>query len=149
MSKNNNSLLIIGIAAIGYYLYTTKKAITQLVYNVTNASISFNGLTPVLNLTIQISNASGSTFVIENILGNVSVNGANIGTVTDFTPVTINASSQANMNLSVNLSLTSAVSDLVNLITNETGNAMTILFTGFVTANNVQAPLSLKYTISF
>lgn len=148
MAKNN-SLLLIGAAAIAYYLFTFQKAIGQLIYNINNTSIKFNGLSPVLVLTVQVSNPSNTTFSITNIVGNVTMNGNNLGSVLDFTPVIIAPSAQTSMTIDVNMSLTGDAADLISLITNETGNAITIVFTGFVTANNVQAPITLTNKISF
>ena len=77
------------------------------------------------------------------------IDGNNIGSIAAFTPLTVPASSQVNYPVTATLSLNRAVSDLISLITNQSGQAITIELKGFITVNGVQAPIDVKYTISF
>ena len=157
----DNTILLIGGAAVALYLLskkgtaapgTTTPANVQLVYTISSVSVAFNGLLPILVVNISVSNpGSIAASIPSNIVGNLSSSGGAPGEpMCQVLPLQWWALvKRGGISVNFNLSLTGAVSDVINLITNQSGDSIPINLTGMVTANNYQQPVNMNYTIGF
>lgn len=162
MPKNNELLLIGGGALLLYMLSKQNAPVTAplpggtaiqpaatLIYTITDASVTFQGLTPVLVLTLSVSNPGNVPAGITNMQGSLASNGNNLGSIASFTPITVPPMQSNLINVTVNMSLVGAASDIINLITNQSGNPISIGLTGVAIVNGQQQPFNLTYSISF
>lgn len=144
---NGKGIFLIGAAFIAWLLIAQKKAIALLSYSVEKVGVSFDGITPLLRLDILIQNVSAETFTIQSFVGNLLVNGYQVGTISSFTSLTIPAASQVVYPVVVRMSLIGVVSDLVNVITKGSGTSQVIQVNGFVNASGIVAPINLNYKV--
>lgn len=132
---------------IAWFVFANKKAIGMLNYIITGVGLSFEGITPVMRLSIGIQNVSNESFVIKSFVGSLTCNGFQIGNISSFTPVTVPAVSQITYDVYARLSLIGAVQDIVNLIQQKSGIAQTVIITGYINASGLVAPVNLSYKI--
>ncbi len=145
--KGSQILLpLAGLLALGLLLL--KKAAGSLNYFIRGVAIAFEGITPVLRLDIVVQNPSNQTFVVRSITGDVSVDSSVVGNASMFQTVTIAGNAQAVLPVQVRLSPLAIVSDLVSIITKGSGIPKTIVFKGYVNANEVVNDIDLTYKIS-
>ena len=148
MEKNNKKyLLLLAAAGAGYWLWSQAKSISALNYVISGVQLGWSGITPLINLTLAVQNVSNQSYILNSFVGTVSVNGNNIGNVSNFTPTAIPATSQTPYTLNIALSLVGAVSDLINLITNKTGAQQDIVLSGYVNASGIVTAVTLNYTV--
>lgn len=146
----SNKLLLIGAAAVAYYLYTQKKAIGLLSYYIKSVDgVSFSGFTPYLDITLAIQNPSNTSFTVKDIIANLTVNGNNVGSISSFVPLEIPEASEVPYPLQIRLNLIGLTQDLITLIQQQSGNAITINLQGYVNASGITAPINLPYKIAF
>lgn len=144
--KSKDILLGAGIF-IAWLVYSQKKAIGLLNYFISGVAITFEGITPIMRLSIGVQNVSNESFLIKSFVGNLVANGEVIGNVSSFVPMQIPAASQVNYDVYVRMSLVGIVSDIVNVIQKKSGIAQTVTLNGYVNASGLVAPVSLTYKI--
>ena len=144
--KSKDILLGAGIF-IAWLVYSQKKAIGLLNYFISGVAISFDGVTPIMRLSIGVQNVSNESFLIKSFVGNLVSNGSVIGNVSSFVPVNIPPASQVNYDVYVRMSLIGVVQDIVNLIQKKSGVAQTVTLQGYVNASGLIAPVDLTYKI--
>lgn len=144
--KNNTIFLVVG-GLVAYLILMEKRAIANLNYVIAGISLTFSGIVPVLGINILIQNVSNQSFDITSFVGSLTIDGTYVGDVSSFTPVIIAGSSQAYMNVKVNLSLIGIVSDLINLMNSKSGIPKKLVLSGNINVNNIVAPLSLSYNV--
>jgi len=144
--KSKDILIGAGIF-VAWLVYSQKKAIGLLNYIISGVSISFDGITPIMRLSIGVQNVSNESFLLKSFVGNLTANGFVIGNVSSFVPINIPAASQVNYDVYVRMSLIGVVQDIVNLIQQKSGMAQTVKLDGFVNASGIVAPVSLSYKI--
>lgn len=107
---------IVLIAIGGYLAYQALR-----VFNAVNTvQIVFNGITPQgpLNYTLNfiIQNITNVTANLNALTGSVYVNGTVVGTLSNFTPVSIPATSQVSINVNLAVSILGLSSQILQLI---------------------------------
>src|SRR5574337_399054 len=132
---------------IAWLVFAQRRAINLLNYLIEGVSLSFDGITPVLNLEIEVQNVSNENYTINSFVGALYSGQTLIGNVSTFTPVKILPSSQTKMTLQIRLSLISVVSDLVNLIRQGSGIAQTLTLNGYINASGIVAPIMITYKV--
>lgn len=145
----DNKILLLGGAAIAYYLYTQKRAISLLNYYIHGVALDFQGLAPILKIDIGIQNPSNTGFEVRDFVGNLVANGNNIGTMSAFTPLTVAPASQVIYPVYIRLNAIGIVEDIIQLIQSQSGISQTIALTGYVNASGIVAPINLTYKIAF
>lgn len=146
----NPGVIILGIGALAAWFAIAKKnAIPLLNYYLSGLGIDFDGVTPILNVRLNIQNVTNEQFNINSIVANVYADGVQIGNLSTFIPVTIRPNSQITLPVNIRLQLLAIVSDLVDLIQKKTGIPKTLSIKGYVNASGVVVPMEINYTIKF
>lgn len=143
-----DKIVFAGVAAtIVYFLLAKKQAVNLLNYFINGVSIDFEGLTPVLKLSIAIQNVSSVSFTIKSVVGTLYNNGKEIGTVSSFNTLLVPPISQVPYKLNIRLSLLSIVSDLIMVLQQKSGATQKLTFAGWVNAEGLLTPVNLDFTI--
>lgn len=145
--KTGEGLLLFGGLLVGYSLLRKSAAIGTLnFYPADVKDISFDGLTPVMTLGIAVQNTSNQNFTINSFAANVSTNTYLVGNVSDFIPMQVPANAPSIIYVKVRLSILGIVNDIIRAW-QTSGIKQDILLSGYVNVDNLQQPISLKYTI--
>lgn len=144
---NVKPLLIAGGA---YYLYTLIAkggAAASLNYRVVKVSISFDGLTPILQLTIGVQNPTNQSFTIRSIVGDITSNDNYLANVSSFTASYIVPNAESLLQINARVSVLGLASDVYDTITGNSDIRQNIKFAGSVNVDGVVIPLKLNYAI--
>jgi LEA14-like dessication related protein len=134
---------LIPAAIISYILY--KKYVLSKTFSVFFKSIDFSSLTlfnPTLNIVVQVNNPTNVTAEIQNIKGDLMLNGQYVGTVIGITPTVLETGSST-LRIPVTLSYT-GVADYIQVI-NKGG--FTLDFNGTIMVDYIILPLVFSYKI--
>lgn len=137
---------VAGLVVAGLLL--SKKASGYLNYYIKKLAVSFSGFTPLLKIDVAVQNPSNEQFVITSIAGDVKADGSVIGSGSLFQQVVIAPNSESVLPVVVRLSPLAVVSDLINIITKQSGIPMTVGFDGYVNANGFVTPIDLVYNVT-
>lgn len=133
---------LIPAALIGYLVY--KKYVLSQTFNVFFKSIDFSQLTfanPLVNIIVQVNNPTNVTAELQNIRGNLYVNGANVGYVLGITPTTIERGSSI-----LAIPITLIYSGLGQLISTFRSGGFQIDFDGVIKIDYIDLPLKFGYS---
>lgn len=136
-----------GLGFVGLWFIRKSMAINSLTFQpgpINNVSIV--GAAPVLSLSLTAFNTSGADLTVNSLAGAVSSNGALIGNVYNFSPVTIPQNSYASVPVNIALSLSQIVSDLVNAYQTRS-LTQNIQLQGWANIEGVQVPLDLQFHV--
>lgn len=140
MVKN---IWILPAAILGYILYRKyqlSNAVSIFFKSVDFTTMSL--LNPTLNLIVQINNPTNITAVVQNIQGNLFVDGVNIGMVLGITPVNVQSGSSL---LSIPITLNySGLPDLFKKLRSERFN---FNFVGTIQVDYLTLPLKFGYNL--
>jgi LEA14-like dessication related protein len=140
MVKN---IWILPAAILGYILYRKyqlSNAVSIFFKSVDFTTMSL--LNPTLNLIVQINNPTNITAVVQNIQGNLFVDGVNIGMVLGITPVNVQSGSSL---LSIPITLNySGLPDLFKKLRSERFN---FNFVGTIQVDYLTLPLKFGYSL--
>jgi hypothetical protein len=134
---------LIPAAIVSYILY--KKFVLSQTFSVFFKSIDFSSLSllnPTLNIVVQINNPTNITAEIQNIKGDLMLNGQYVGTVIGITPTILQTGSSI-LRIPVTLSYT-GVADYIKVI-NKGG--FTLDFNGTILVDYILLPLVFSYKI--
>lgn len=134
---------LIPAAIVSYILY--KKFVLSQTFSVFFKSIDFSSLSllnPTLNIVVQVNNPTNVTAEIQNIKGDLMLNGKYVGTVIGITP-TILQTGSSTLRIPVTLSYT-GVADYIKVI-NKGG--FTLDFNGTILVDYILLPLVFSYKI--
>lgn len=99
-------------------------------------------LSPTVNLQVQVNNPTTTTSEIQNIKGDLFIDGANVGTVYGISPITIK--NGANM---INIPVTISYTGIGDLIQKFNKKGFQLNFTGRMIVDYIPIPLNFDYTI--
>ena len=134
---------LIPAAIISYILY--KKYVFSKTFSVFFKSIDFSSLSlfnPTLNIVVQVNNPTNVTAEIQNIKGDLMLNGQYVGTVIGITPTVLETGSST-LRIPVTLSYT-GVADYIQVI-NKGG--FTLDFNGTIMVDYIILPLVFSYKL--
>jgi LEA14-like dessication related protein len=134
---------LIPAAIVSYILY--KKFVLSQTFSVFFKSIDFSSLSllnPTLNIVVQVNNPTNVTAEIQNIKGDLMLNGQYVGTVIGITP-TILQTGSSTLRIPVTLSYT-GVAEYIKVI-NKGG--FTLDFNGTILVDYILLPLVFSYKI--
>ena len=123
-------------------------AASRLHYTLASINPVYNGAQPILQLVIGIQNPTSQTFTVQAITGDVLLNGTYVGSVQAFQQTIIAHLAQTSLPVSVALSLSGLVSDIISLFTGSAGQSIAAEFQGTVNVDGNIIPLTLKYTLA-
>jgi len=139
----NKNTWIIPVAILGFIAY--KKFLLSQSINVIFKGLEFGNmsfLSPTVNLQVQVNNPTTTTSEIQNIIGDLFIDGANVGTVYGITPITIR--NGANL---INIPVTISYFGIADLIQKFNKKGFQLKFTGRMIVDYISIPLNFNYTI--
>ena len=139
MKKNYLGWIIFGI--LGYIAY--RKFLLSRSINIFFKNLDFSRLSltePVLLLQVQVNNPTNTTADLQNIQGDLFIDGAMVGSVFGITPLVIQRGSSI-INIPVTLSYL-GVADLVRKFKTD---QFSLEFTGRMVVDFIPIPLEFKY----
>lgn len=138
-----------GLIALSYFNLGVTGATMQVVLQ----NVQFNSLTDWV-ITLYVQNVSNSAIQVNSLNGTVSVNGTNIGNVSDFSgSVQVPANSQTAVNVHFSPSLLSIPGIVATFVQgiisgNPTGETLNFEVQGFVNVNGNVIPYDEKKTVT-
>ena len=134
---------LIPAVIVTYIIY--KKYVLSKTFSVFFKSIDFSSLSllnPTLNIVVQVNNPTNVTAEIQNIKGDLMLNGQYVGTVIGITPTVLETGSST-LRIPVTLSYT-GVAEYIKVI-NKGG--FTLDFNGTILVDYIILPLVFSYKI--
>jgi len=139
MKKNYWGWIILGV--VGYIVYS--KYLLSKSINIFYKGLDFSRLSitePILQLQVQVNNPTYTTADLQNIRGDLYIDGAMVGSVFGITPYTISTGSSI-INIPVTLSYL-GIADLIRKFKND---QFTLEFVGNMVVDFIPIPLNFKY----
>jgi len=139
----NKNAWIIPVGILGFIAY--KKWLLSQSISVFFKGLEFGNmsfLSPTVNLQVQVNNPTTTTSEIQNIKGDLFIDGANVGTVYGISPITIR--NGANM---INIPVTISYTGIGDLIQKFNKKGFQLNFTGRMIVDYIPIPLNFDYTI--
>lgn len=139
-------VVLAGAGLLAYYWYRLRSvtAITALFQGV---SIAFEGIIPVLRITLLVQNVSNLPINVSAFTGYLYNGDKLIGTASMFNRITIPGATQVPVTFDVRLSLLGVVSDIVAKIQQGTGLSYDLRFSGSINAEGLLIPLDLNFAV--
>jgi LEA14-like dessication related protein len=139
----NKNAWIIPVGILGFIAY--KKFLLSQSISVFFKGLEFGNmsfLSPTINLQVQVNNPTTTTSEIQNIKGDLFIDGANVGTVYGISPITIR--NGANM---INIPVTISYTGIGDLIQKFNKKGFQLNFTGKMIVDYIPIPLNFDYSI--
>jgi LEA14-like dessication related protein len=140
---NKNSLWIIPALFIAYILY--EKYVLSKTFSVFFKGLNFNNMSlmnPAINLEVQVNNPTPVTAEVQQIRGDLYVEGQQVGTVLGITP-TVLQSGSSTLSIPVTLSYV-GVANLIEKLSSGNQN-FSYKFTGTIMVDYIVIPLEFGY----
>jgi hypothetical protein len=141
MKKNYLGWIIFGI--LGYIAYS-KFLLSQSI-NIFFKNLDFSRLSltePVLLLQVQVNNPTNTTADLQNITGDLIIDGAIVGSVFGITPIVIRRGSSI-----INIPVTLSYLGVADLIRKFKTDQFSLEFQGRMVVDFIPLPLNFKYNI--
>jgi hypothetical protein len=139
MKKNYWGWIIFGI--VGYIVYS--KYLLSKSINIFYKGLDFSRLSitePILQLQVQVNNPTYTTADLQNIRGDLYIDGAMVGSVFGITPMTIATGSSI-----INIPVTLSYLGIADLLRKFKSDQFTLEFTGNMVVDFISIPLNFKY----
>jgi len=140
MVKNIWILPAVILGYILYRKYQLSNAVSIFFKSVDFTTMSL--LNPTLNLIVQINNPTNITAVVQNIQGNLFVDGVNIGMVYGITPINIQSGSSL-----LAIPITIKYSSLTDLFYKLKSQKFNFNFVGTIQVDYITLPLKFGYSL--
>ena len=135
-------------ALIAYNAFAKAGALTRLNFYPKGVSgLRFDGVTPVVTLSLAIQNTSNQAIVLRSIAGNVYANGTLVGNVSNYVPTRIRENSETFLPLTVRLSLLGITENIIAAIQGNAGFSQRMELDARANLDNYNLPVNVKYTI--
>ena len=139
MKKNYWGWIILGV--VGYIIYS--KYLLSKSINIFYKGLDFSRLSitePILQLQVQVNNPTYTTADLQNIRGDLYIDGAMVGSVFGITPITIATGSSI-----INIPVTLSYLGIADLLRKFKSDQFTLEFTGNMVVDFISIPLNFKY----
>jgi hypothetical protein len=139
MKKNYWGWIILGV--VGYIVYS--KYLLSKSINIFYKGLDFSRLSitePILQLQVQVNNPTYTTADLQNIRGDLYIDGAMVGSVFGITPYTISTGSSI-----IYIPVTLSYLGIADLIRKFKNNQFTLEFVGNMVVDFIPIPLNFKY----
>lgn len=152
MSQSNvlKPILLVGLAGgAAWFLYKAVKAsaLNSLHFIISKVKPGWQGLTPTLEVTINVGNPSPQKFTVNALVGDFYVNNLTAGSVETFARVVVEPSTQVPLVLTVRLSIVSVAKQIVDIVNGAAPVAANIRFVGKVNIDDILFPVDVNYSI--
>jgi hypothetical protein len=141
MKKNYWGWIILGV--VGYIAYS--KYLLSKSINIFYKGLDFSRLSltePILQLQVQVNNPTITTADLQNIKGDLYIDGAMVGSVFGITPYTISTGSSI-----INIPVTLSYLGIAELIKKFKSDKFNLEFTGSMVVDFIPIPLNFEYNI--
>lgn len=142
-----NPFLVIGLVGAGVYIFSrleTVGAASRLNYVFKSIGVEFKSAWLVqINIDIDIQNPTSTSFTINSMTGNLSLNDNFIGNLSNFTATEIKGNTQTAYRIALQLNTLSLPSTILDMFNNFSG--ITAKVTGTVNVDNLNVPIELSY----
>lgn len=143
----NGKILLIGGGALALYLISRAKAIKETVkfleYTPGDVSLKFEGLTPIINIRLDIYNPNRTSVPVNGVLGRIFFKGKSVASFTNADKVIINGNESTSVNVKVRLSLFNAA---VALLTKDPSRKLEI--DGLIKTSVTDIPFGYSYDLN-
>lgn len=112
---------------------------------ISSASLSMSGITPVVNLGVTAQNVTSGSLQFTAFAGNAYLNGAYIGNVSGFTPVTIPPAGQVVIPLQIVVNASGLLSDIGSIFDGTAGVSAVLELKGSANIANLVLPVDVIY----
>lgn len=138
--------LFVGIAGIAAtFLLTGKKFLSRLLFVPRGIKIDTTSLIhPVIYLKIGIQNPSSVSVKLNSLIGQLSAGGKTLASVSAFPQMSIDGNAESVVTLTVEPSLVTAISFIINLI-GQGVHGLDFLFEGNANVNNIVVPVKTTF----
>lgn len=145
MGKNRGSvspLLVGGVAFVAWYFWTRANTLKSLIFQPVGLGVQGGGV----SIQLEVDNPTPNALQFNGFAGSLTVNGANIGNVTDFQPVLL-APGATRLNLFIAPNVFGIASGAINLIEgNEGSGNIQSSLNGTANINGIPLPVNLVFT---
>jgi len=139
MKKNYWGWIILGV--VGYIVYS--KYLLSKSINIFYKRLDFSRLSitePILQLQVQVNNPTYTSADLQNIRGDLYIDGAMVGSVFGITPITIATGSSI-----INIPVTLSYLGIADLLRKFKSDQFTLEFVGNMVLDFIPIPLNFKY----
>lgn len=128
------------VAAAAYLAYKIYNLYSEIALTFLSFSLTGSILNPGISILFSINNPTSSDFLLNNVTGNISSQGVNMGTVSISQPISIPAGSTQTIPVNINASIGSLINVVQDYLS---GNRTQVLhYSGIVTVNSLPIPIS-------
>jgi hypothetical protein len=139
MQKNYLGWIIFGILGyVAYSKFLLSQSINIFFKNLDFSKLSFTE--PVLLLQVQVNNPTNTTADLQNITGDLIIDGAMVGSVFGITPIVIKRGSSI-----INIPVTLSYLGVADLIRKFKTDQFSLEFQGRMIVDFIPLPLNFKY----
>jgi len=140
MNKNAWIIPVLIIGYIGYRKFLLSQSISVFFKGLDFGNMSF--LSPTINLQVQVNNPTTTTSEIQNITGDLYIDGALVGSVRGISAMTINKGANT-----INIPVTISYTGIAELIKKFSAKSFKLVFTGKMIVDYIPIPLNFDYAI--
>jgi len=147
---NVKPLLLLAAAGGAVFLASTMQkgqAVANLAFQLGKVKISFQGVTPVLDLIVKIGNTSNQTLTVKAVHGQVYVNNVSAGTVQSFTQTQILPTTQIDFPLQIRLGIAGIARQIIDIINGQAAVQADVRLVGTANVDTMVFPLDVNYRI--
>jgi hypothetical protein len=145
MSKKNssNALLLVAAVVVGFYLWSSAGTLNNLQFIPKGIAVQGSGF----SLILGVQNPTSTAISFGSLAASLNVNGSGVGNVSNFTPTTIAANSETDINLLVLPNAFGLASGIINLADgNEGSGNFSSSLTGTANINGVPVPINVQFS---
>jgi hypothetical protein len=138
MNKNAWIVPVLIIGYIGYRKFLLSQSISVFFKGLDFGNMTF--LSPTINLQVQVNNPTTTTSEIQNITGDLFIDGALVGSVRGISAIRINKGANT-----INIPVTISYTGIADLIKKFTAKGFKLNFTGKMIVDYLPIPLNFDY----
>jgi len=109
-------------------------------------SVSFDGVTPIIQFDLVIQNPTGQAFTVRSLVGTITANDYQIGNVSSYVSTYVRPYGNTVYRLSARMNVLGVVNNIINAI-NGGGVSQTMRLKGWVNVESFTLPVALTYKI--
>jgi LEA14-like dessication related protein len=140
MNKNAWIIPVLIIGYIGYRKFLLSQSISVFFKGLDFGGMSL--LSPTINLQVQVNNPTTTTSEIQNITGDLYIDGALVGSVRGISAITINKGANT-----VSIPVTISYTGIADLIQKFNKKGFKLNFSGKMIVDFIPIPLNFDYSV--
>lgn len=137
--KSNTILILALVAVVGYWAYTRYGAASNLLFVPRGINVSGGGF----QVTLGVQNTSNVTLQYNSFAGTLTVNGQNVGNITDFTAQPIIANGESDLVFNITANLLGLASQVLSQVNSGAVGIQSAVITGNANIGGTQYPVNV------